>query len=174
MDARLTIASHRTTRAYLPTPLAAGACELILDAGRLAGSAKNNQPWRFVVVHGSAREAVAATVYVPGHVRSAALVVALVVTPFGGVSDVDAGRAAQNMMLAAWSEGIGSCPNGVADHRALACLLGLAKGQRVPLVITFGVPDPPRDPARRSPERWSAGARRIPLHDLVTHLGEDL
>ncbi|MEQ8833499.1 MAG: nitroreductase family protein [Miltoncostaeaceae bacterium] len=173
MDARLLIASHRTTRAYLPTSLAPGAAERILDAGRLAGSAQNNQPWRFVVVHGSAREAVAATVYVPAHVRTAALVVALVITPFGGVSDVDAGRAAQNMMLAAWDEGIGSCPNGVADHKALARVLDLEKGQRVPLVITFGVPDPPRDPARRSPEGWSAGARRLPLEDLVRHVGED-
>lgn len=174
MDARLLIASHRTTRAYLPDPLAPGAEERILDAGRLAGSAMNNQPWRFVVVHRSAREAVAATVYVPTHVRSAALVVALAVTPFGRVSDVDAGRAAQNMMLAAWDEGVGSCPNGVADHDALAGVLGLEGGRRVPLVLTFGIPDPRRDPARRTPERWSAGARRLPLGDLVSHVGEDL
>jgi Nitroreductase family len=37
----------------------------------------------------------------------------------------DAGRAAQNMMLAAWNEGVVSCPNGIAHPESLAELLGL-------------------------------------------------
>lgn len=173
MDASLLIASHRTTRRYLPTPLSPETREHILDAGRLAGSARNGQPWRFVVVNRSARAAVAATVYVAQHVITAPFVVALVVRTSGGLSLLDAGRAAQNMMLAAWDEGVGSCPNGVADQPALAALVDAAADEQVPLVLSFGHPDPPRDPARRSVAAWSAGAQRRPLTDVVDHLGED-
>ena len=173
MDGRLLITSHRTVRNYRPVPIGDDVQERILDAGRLTGSATNRQPWRFTVVRATAREAVSRAVYVPRHVLDAAFVVALEVIPTGGVSDVDAGRAAQNMMLAAWNEGVGSCPNGVSDHEALAVALNLEEGRRVPLVLTFGVPDPGRDPARRSPERWSATARRMPLSELVRHVGED-
>ena len=172
MDTRLTITSKRDVRTYAPTPLPDGAEERILDAGRLAGSATNRQPWRFIVVEGSARAEAAGAVYVPRHITSAALVVAIAVTPGGGLVDMDAGRAAQNMMLAAWGEGIGSCPNGVKDADRLAQVLRLEADQRVPIVLSFGIPDPVRDPARRSPERWSATANRLPLSELVRRVGE--
>ena len=171
MDARLAIASLRAVRRYRPDPLGAEAERRILDAGRLTGSASNRQPWRFAVVGPAAREAVAAALYSPAHVLAAPFVVAVTVRPLGRLYDVDAGRAAQSMMLAAWADGIGSCPNGVADPDALAAALGLADGERAPLVISFGLPDPPRDPARRDPERWSAGARRLPLEDVVRVVG---
>ncbi|MFP5451607.1 MAG: nitroreductase family protein [Thermoleophilia bacterium] len=171
MDARLLITSLRVARSYRPAPLGDEAETRILDAGRLTGSARNRQPWRFYVVEGSARGPVAAAVFSPHHVAGAAFVVAIAIEPGGRLGDVDAGRAAQNMMLAAWNEGVGSCPNGVADHDALAAALGLEAQQRVPLVISFGVPDPRRDPAGRSPERWSAGARRLPLSQLVRRVG---
>lgn len=172
MDTRLAITSKRDVRRYAPRPLPEGAEERILDAGRLAGSARNGQPWQFIVVEGSARGPVAAAVYVPTHITSAALVVAIAVTPSGGLVDMDAGRAAQNMMLAAWGEGIGSCPNGVSDADRMAAAVGLGPDQRVPIVLSFGIPEPERDPARRSPERWSADARRLPLSQLVRRVGE--
>jgi nitroreductase len=171
MDARLLIPSLRVVRSYRPEALPGAVETRILDAGRLTGSARNRQPWRFHVVGASAREAVAGCVYSPRHILSAPFVVAVAVASDGRMGDVDAGRVAQNMMLAAWNEGIGSCPNGVADHDALATLLDLDASRRVPLVISFGFPDPHRDPASRSPERWSAGARRLPLSRLVRRVG---
>ena len=149
MDARLAITSKRDVRTYAPAPLTAETELRILDAGRLAGSASNRQPCRFIVVEGSARADVARAVYVPAHIITAALVVAVAVTPGGGLVDFDAGRAAQNMMLAAWAEGVGSCPNGVSDHDVLARAAELAGEERVTIVISFGVPRPWRDPARR-------------------------
>lgn len=171
MDARLLITSLRVTRSYRPASLGDQVETRILDAGRLTGSARNRQPWRFYVVGPSARAGVAAAVFSPHHIASAPFVVAIAIEPGGRLGDVDAGRAAQNMMLAAWDEGVGSCPNGVADHDALAAVLGIEPRQRVPLVISFGVPDPRRDPGGRSPERWSAGARRLPLSQLVRRVG---
>lgn len=171
MDARLLIASLRAVRRYRRDPLDAAVERRILDAGRLTGSASNRQPWTFVVVGPGAREAVAGALFSPAHVLEAPFVVAVVVRPLGRLYDVDAGRAAQNMMLAAWDDGVGSCPNGVADPMALAAALGLDDDQRAPLVISFGHPRSARDPRRRPPERWSAGARRLPLEDVVRVVG---
>ena len=76
MDVLLAVASKRDVRAYSGRARAARDRGRILDAGRLAGSARNRQPCRFVVAEGEARAAVAGAVYRAGNVLSAALVVA--------------------------------------------------------------------------------------------------
>ena len=124
MDTFLAIASRRETRQYDSRPLPDAVVDRVLQAGRVTGSAANRQPWRFVLVERSV-EQVAGAVYEPGNVRGAALVVAVVLTG-GGRALFDAGRAAQNMALAAWNDGVGSCPNGVADPDTVAAALGLA------------------------------------------------
>ena len=171
MDVHLAVASKRDVRAYSGEAITGDAERRILDAGRLAGSARNRQPCRFVVCEGDARAAVAGAVYGPGNVLGAALVVTLVVTPGGGLVDFDAGRAAQNMMLAAWAEGIASCPNGIAEPEALRAALGLQEPERPVVVLGFGWPPVARDPARRSAEEWSRRARRLPLEQLVRRAG---
>jgi nitroreductase len=164
MDAFLAIASRREVREYEPRPLPEAVERTILDAGRLAGSARNRQPWRFVVASDELRERLAEHVYVPDTVRGAPFVVALVLA---SEAAFDAGRAAQNMLLAAWNEGVGSCPNGLTDPAAAAGLLGLAAPERVTTVLTFGYPARRRNPARRSAPEWSARADRKPLEELV-------
>ncbi len=159
MDTFLAIASKRDERAYAATPIPDEVTCRILDAGRLSGSARNAQRWEFVVVDGEARERLAAAVYAPQNVRSAALVVAIV----GEARPFDVGRCAQNMMLAAWNEGVVSCPNGLRDPEAAA---GICGGE-VRAVLSFGYPARPRDPSRRSAEEWSRRARRRPLEELI-------
>ena len=171
MDVRLAVASKRDARAFSGQAVPEEAALRILDAGRLAGSARNRQPCRFVVAEGEAVPAVADAVYRAGNVLDAGLVVAIVVTPGGNLVDFDAGRTAQNMMLAGWAEGIASCPNGIADPERLASILGIEPPERAVVVLTFGPPARPRDPARRPPERWSARARRLPLDALVRRSG---
>ena len=167
MDAYLAIVSRREVRAYAPEPLPPEVERRILEAGRVTGSANNRQNWRFEILRSAgARERAAAAVYEPGNVRGAALVVALVV--FGrGPTAFDAGRAAQNMLLAAWAHGAGSSPNGVSDHDAMGALLELDEGERTAIVLTFGLPARPADPARRSPEEWIARADRKPYDEVV-------
>ncbi len=167
MDVHLAIASKRDTRGYSGAPVSEEVAYRILDAGRLVGSARNRQPCRFVVVGGEALPAVADTVYLAGNILSAGLVVAIVVTPGGGLVDFDAGRAAQNMMLAGWAEGIASCPNGIADREGLDTALGIHEPERAVIVLSFGAPERPRDPARRDADAWSARAPRYPLDALV-------
>jgi nitroreductase len=167
VDAWLAIASRREVRDYAPAPLGDELERRILDAGRISGSSQNRQPWTFVVIRGDeARERVAKAVYAPGNVEGAAFVVAIVVSGRGR-ADFDAGRATQNMLLAAWADGVGGVPNGVSDADAMGELLGLEDDERVSIVLTFGRPAKARDPARRSPEAWLERADRKPFDEVV-------
>lgn len=167
MDVFQAIASKRDERRYAADqPLAPELVERILDAGRLAGSARNRQPWRFVVVESpEAVSALAEAVYVPENVADAALVVAIVTA--SGKGAFDAGRAAQNMMLAAWDEGVLSCPNGIADSEQAVAALALADGDGLVTVLSFGRPRTPREPTSRSAREWSQRAMRRPLEESV-------
>ena len=170
MDTFLAIASRRDERRYDAEPLRDDVVTRILDAGRLAGSASNRQPWTFVLPEGRERiEVLAGAVFAPDNVLGAGLVVAVVVTGKGPVS-FDAGRAAQNMLLAAWNDGVSACPNGVADRDAAHRALELGEDESAAIVLTFGRPQRPRDPESRSPEEWSARANRRPLSDVVRRL----
>ena len=167
MDTFLAIASRRDERRYGPGPLPEEIVTRILDAGRLSGSASNRQPWTFVLPEGDDRvEALARAVYAPENVLRAGLVVAVVLGGTGKAT-FDAGRAAQNMLLAAWNEGISSCPNGIADREAAHAALALSTEESIAIVLTFGVPERPRDAASRSAEEWSERANRRPLADVV-------
>lgn len=166
MDTYLAVVSKRDTRQYAERAIPAEVVDRLLDAGRLAGSARNRQPWRFIVVE--TRELVeqlAQTVYVPANVLGAALVVVLV-----SRSGLDGGRAAQNMMLAAWNDGIVSCPNGMPDASRTAAVLGLGDDEPPLLILTFGYPVVERDPHRRPVEEWSRRANRKTLDEIVSRI----
>jgi nitroreductase len=166
VDVYLSIVSKREVRAYADRPLPEDAVRRLLEAGRLAGSSRNRQARRFVVLRDGALERAAGTVYMPDNVRGAALAVAIVVRG-KGPTGLDAGRAAQNMMLAASNDAIGSCPNGIADADALAAVLGHGDDEQVATVISFGYPARPVDPESRTPEEWVARADRLPFDDVV-------
>jgi nitroreductase len=171
METRLAIASRREVRHYRPEPVSQDVVERILDAGRLAGSGGNRQPWTFVVTDARERlEKLARGVYEPTNILGAALVVAIVVRGKGPVS-FDAGRAAQNMLLAAWNEGVGGSPNGIDDEAAAREALDVTdEDERIAIVLSLGYPARPRDPSARTPEEWSARAKRRPLTDVVHRL----
>jgi nitroreductase len=157
MDTWLAIASRREVRDYADRPIPDDVVHRILDAGRLSGSSRNTQNWEFVVV--SDKEALAGCVYAPANVLGAQLVVAIA----GTAGMMDVGRAAQNMLLAAWNDGVGSCPNGIRDPDGAERIVGAPVGT----ILTFGYPAKPRNPESRSAEEWSARANRKPFDDVV-------
>ena len=171
MDVRLAIASRREVRRYSREPVPAEVLERVLDAGRLAGSAGNRQPWTFVIPVSRERlERLAGAAYERGNVLGAAAVVAVVVRGKGPVS-LDAGRAAQNMLLQAWSDGVGGCPNGIADEAEARAALDLVdEDERIAIVLSFGFPATPREPDSRTPDEWSTRAKRRALGDVVRRL----
>ena len=136
----------------------------ILDAGRLAGSGQNRQPWSFLIVEDpERRERLAEAVYEPGNIRGAQLIVAIV-----GQRPLDLGRCVQNMMLAAWNDGVASCPNGIADADAAREALSLEEPPAI--VLSFGYPARHPGAESRPAEEWSARANRKPLDELVERL----
>jgi len=163
MDTFLAIASRRETKRFDGTPIPEETVLRILDAGRLAGSGKNRQPWTFVRVE---PERFAPFVFDPDNLRGAPVAIAIVVSGKGPTS-FDAGRAAQSMLLAAWNEGIGGTPNGIADRDGARELLGLAEEETLVNVLAFGHGVRQRDPSRHSAEEWSARANRKPLYEVV-------
>ena len=166
MDTFLAVASKRDWRSYADRPVPEDVQRRILDAGRVSGSSQNKQPWRFVVVESAeSKERLAELVYASGNVRTCAFAVAIATD--GGKFSMDVGRAMQNMMLAAWNEGVVSCPNGVPDAEAAARALGLDEGWLPVNIPSFGYPRRPRDAESKSAEEWSAEANRKPLDELV-------
>jgi nitroreductase len=164
VDTYLVIASKRDTKRYAEKPIPRRVVERILDAGRVTGSAQNRQPWRMLVVEDSGRrERLAGAVYEPENIRGARLVIAL-----AGSRPFDLGRCAQNMMLAAWNDGVASTPNGIADADAAKDALGLEEPPVI--VLTFGYPLRHPGVASRTAAEWSARANRRPLSETVERL----
>ena len=158
MDAQTAILTKRDSRSYDGREIPEEALQRILQAGRMAGSSKNTQPWRFVVLRDPQRKTeLAACGQFAQHVPNAPLVIAIVLAPGGGA--FDAGRAAQNMMLAAWTEAITSCPVAMHDRECAARALGLPDDHVVAMVISFGYPE--------SEESLHRGIARTPLAELV-------
>ena len=161
MDAYTCIRTKRDTRAYQDRPIPEQSLRRILQAGRMAGSAKNLQPCRFVVVKdASKRKELATCGQFAQHVTSAPVAVAIVLPQDG--REFDAGRCAQNMMLAAWAEGITSCPITMHDNACALRVLGIPQGYRVSIVLALGYPPPSETRPRGTP--------RISLEEL-THWG---
>ena len=164
METWKAIDSVRVVREFTSQPLDAEHVDRILNAGRRAGSSKNQQHWAFIVVRDRDRlRDLAAVGKYAGHLAGAAVAVALV-TPNPASASVmwDCGRAAQNMVLAAWEIGIGSVPATVYDHDLARRLLGLPSERRCDFLLSFGHPADPS--ALTAPNR--AGGR-LPLAELV-------
>ena len=149
MEAYAAIVSKRDTRSYTDAAIADDVLHRILQTGRMAGSAKDAQPVRLVVVREPAQKtALAACGNFTPHVPACAVAVAVVLNPEEGAGTdhalfrgpFDAGRAAQNMMVTAWAEGIASCPASMHDQACARRVLGLAEDQLVANVIAFGYP----------------------------------
>jgi len=166
VDTYLAVASKRDWRSYADRPIPDDVLTRILDAGRVAGSGSNRQPWTFVVVEDAElKERLAETVYAAGNVRGAALVIAIVTS--GGSRVLDVGRAMQNMMLVAWNDGVVSCPNGMPDRAQTAQVLGLEGDLEPVIVLSFAYPRRPLDAESKSAEEWSREANRKPLEEVV-------
>jgi nitroreductase len=161
VDTYRAIVAKRDQRAFLPRPIPDDALGRILQAGRMTGSSKNREPNRFVVVRDAERRKALGALSRNGRwLADAAVVIVLVQTQ---AHSFDAGRCAQNMMVAAWNEGIGSCPAHLPEAD-VARLLGVPGNLTVERVIGFGYVD-----AARAAAPPSVARRRLPLTELVHH-----
>ena len=178
------IKTRRSVRAYQDRPVEVEKLQAVLDVVRMAPSWANMQCWRMVVVKdGAMREKIGELSYVesyfaPNGFRSnpskKALAAAPVVIIFcadpaqsGVFWDqnyylVDAGIAAQNLMLAARGQGLGSVFVGIFDEKKLKILLNIPDSIRIVGLLPLGYPiEEKKDGPKRKPleeicfnERW--------------------
>jgi nitroreductase len=168
MDAITAIRTVRVIRSYRPQPLTEEELRVLAEAARKTGSSKNQQQWDFITIRDreSLRRLSGTTAYAR-HLPSAGGAIALVVAapdPDHARSVLwDLGRAAQNIVLAAWEMGIGSCPITVHDFRVAADVLGLPSDRQCQYIIALGWPADPADLTRQP----KAGGRKA--YDEVVH-----
>jgi nitroreductase len=161
MDTIQAIRTLRVIRDYLPQPLTEDEVRAIADTARKAGSSKNTQRWDFITIRDrEALRRLSGTTIYARHLPSAGAAIALVVPaphPDHARSVLwDLGRAAQNITLAAWAMGIGSCPITVQDFELAADVLRLPADRQCQYIIALGWPADPEDLTR--PPR--AGGRK--------------
>jgi nitroreductase len=140
MDAFETIRTMLAVRRYQDRPVPEATLRRVVEAGRLTGSAKNLQPWHFIVVQDrQALQKLGAIARTGAHVAQAAAAVVVLVekTPFA-VSD--ASRAIQSMLLAAWAEGVGSNWVGFGGLEAVKALLHVPASLDVLAILPLGYP----------------------------------
>jgi nitroreductase len=127
-------------RAFQDKPVPSDVVQRIVEAGRLTGSARNLQPWHFIVVENrdTLRQLGKLAPTGPYTAQAAfAIVVLTEKTPYG-LSD--GSRAIQSMILTAWSEGIGSNWVGFQGPNEIKPLLGIPDSLDVLGIIPFGYP----------------------------------
>lgn len=147
---------RQSDRRYNNIPVEADKLERIIEAGRMAPSACNAQPWRFIVatehelIQDLAEAASAKLLGMNTFVSQATVLVVIVreqpnfTSKIGGkvknkdYSHFDIGIAAENICLQATAEGIGSCIIGWFDEKRMRKILGIPSSKRVELIITLG------------------------------------
>ena len=164
MDTHQAIFSLRSVRQFdLSRPIDEAALHRILQAGRMSGSSKDSQPWWFIVVQERATlQALARTGDYAQHLASAAFAIAIVFDPKFYRGEFDSGRTAQNMMLAAWNDGLGSCIASMHREDDCKATLGVPQELRLQHIISFGYPLPVEQTIPAAPRR-----RRKPLDEIV-------
>jgi nitroreductase len=130
-------------RSYQDTPVPDAIIRRIVEAGRLTGSAKNDQPWHFIVVQDrTTLQQLGALARTGPYIAQAplAIVVAIAQTHFA-VSD--ASRAIQSMLLTGWAEGLGSNWVGFGGLPEVKALLGIPDNWDLFAILPFGYPAQP-------------------------------
>jgi nitroreductase len=158
VDAIKAIVTKRDSRSFTEIAVDDETLQRVLQAGRMAGSAKNIQPCRFVVLTDHThKEELAACGQFSAWIPQAPVNIAIVMPADG--RDFDAGRTAQNMMVAANALGLASCPVTMHDQACASNVLGLPDGYRVAIVLAIGHPVPGTTSGM--------GAQRTTLDELV-------
>ena len=143
MDALEAIRSKRDTRSYTDEPVDVEVLARVLDAARMAGSAKNIQPVRVIVVRDpEAKEALKAGGDFASWIDRAPILVVLTVTADAGPRRLfDIGRHAQNLMVAANAEGLASCPVTLHHEDEVRRVLGVPPEVETPMLVSLGWPE---------------------------------
>ncbi len=171
MDFNQVLTERYSVRDYSPRAVEPDKLERILEAGRLAPTAKNNQPQHIYVL--KSEEALGKIRAITRCAFNAPVVLLVAIdtdvqwkNPLeDGITSgqQDAAIVATQMMLAAWNEGIGSCWVGYMPNSAVHDAFDLPQNEQVVLLMPIGYP---AQAAGTSPNH----GKRKPLCETVTEL----
>ncbi len=156
MEALEAIKKRRSVRNFTGAAIPREDLEKIVEAGRLAASGSNRQPWDFIVV--TDREMLSHFQAAAAWIEKAAAVIAVVLDPYSRWWVEDGSAAVENMLIAATALGYGSCwmeGYTLPLEDEFKRLLGVPKGKRLLTLIPLGVP-----------EAWPTVEKR-PLEDVL-------
>ena len=166
------VAKRQSDRKYKSQPVKRELITECLEAARLAPSACNSQPWKFIVIDDPdllKEVAIAAAgMGMNKWAKEAPVIVAVTLEKMnftariGSVikdkeySLLDVGIAVEHFCLQAAELGLGTCIMGWFDEKKVKTLLGISK-KRIPLLISLGYPDTEtRKKSRKSLEDMSS------------------
>ena len=144
MDVLEAIKTRRSIRRYKPEQISEKNLQTILEAARLAPSAANRQPWRFIIVQEAARKnAIAEAANDQTFMNDAAVIVVAAGDPDESVRwhEKDTMIALEHMVLTATSIGYGSCWIGAFDEDEVKRLLKIPPRMKVVAILPIGIPD---------------------------------
>jgi len=159
----------RAVRTFRPDPVPQHVLNDMLDIARWTGSARNAQPWEFVVIRNP--ETLKALAQAEGfvkHLDGAPLAIVLVMAgepTLVNQETYDEGRLSERIMLAGAAHGLGSCIGWFAGSGPAAAkdILGIPAERLVRTAISLGYPDAAAQRARPKPPQ-----ARKPLAELVS------
>ena len=149
---------RQSVREYTDKPVERDKIDRCLEAARLAPSACNSQPWKFIVVDDPRlKESLARNTFGKlvsfNHFTLQAPVLILIVSAKPNLSSkiggmvkkrpfylIDTGIAAIHFCLQAVEEGLGTCILGWFNERGIKHLLKIPATQRIDLIISLGYP----------------------------------
>lgn len=142
MEVTDAIRARRSVRAYTPDPIPDQVLQKILEAGRQAPSANNQQPWHFIIVKDAEKRAVMSEARYAKFLRESPVVIV-------GCGDwrdspewypIDVSIAMENMVLAATAEGLGTCWVGSFDEGRIRELLQIPERYKIVAMLALGYP----------------------------------
>jgi nitroreductase len=165
LDTFTCIRTRREIRDYLDKSVSDEDLLKILEAGRVAPSSKNSQPWQFIVIKNKETLTKISSLSPTGsHIAKAPVAIAVLMDG-AKLPEIDGARAIQNMVLEAWDLGIGSCWVTNFYEDAVKDILGAPQRMKMVTVMPFGYPKEPRTTRKKM---------RKSLNEIVSYekLGE--
>lgn len=141
MEALEAIRKRRSVRKYTGEPIPREDLETIVDAGRLAATGNNRQPWDFIVV--TERAMIEQLKVATQWMEKAGAIIAVVMDPSSRWWVEDGSAAVENMLLASTALGYGSCwleGNTLPREEEFKALLGIPDEKRLLTLVPVGVP----------------------------------
>jgi nitroreductase len=127
-------------RHFKDTPIPEPIVRQIVEAGRLTASGGNSQHWHFIVVRDRETLRRLGQLASTGPYIAQAPLAIVVAMDHSPLANSDGSRAIQDMILAAWSQGVGSNWVGFNNLQGVNPLLGIPQEVSVLAILPFGYP----------------------------------